>query len=197
MVKENRIAAIEVHNKVLKKPYTSSLDYETLKENSFHASNCAVASFDNQLLITILHKQINDNLYFSKNIPLRNVYDSFLLSINTTSKKRKLKNKTIKKYLNNYKTCAAELLNSPKSIEYTINKESTKYLESYLKIIENSKKELRKIALINSYIKIKDKIKILQYSFIDKEYRSYTFRQFKNFNFYLKQLGLKKPKSTP
>ncbi|ARV16667.1 nucleotidyltransferase family protein [Polaribacter sp. SA4-12] len=194
MVKENRIAAVEVHNKVLKKPYTSYLDYKTLKDNSFSSSNCTVASFENQLLITILQKQINDNLYFSKTITLRNVYDSFLLSVNTTSKKRNLKNKIIKKYLNNYKSCATELLNAPKSIEYTINKESKKYLESYLKIIGNSKKELKKIALINSYIRIKDKLKILQYSFTDKEYSSYTFRRLKNVSFYLKNLGLKKPK---
>ncbi|KGL62811.1 nucleotidyltransferase family protein [Polaribacter sp. Hel1_85] len=194
MVKENRIAAVEVHNKVLKKPYTSNLGYETLKENSFSVSNCNIASFENQLLITILQKQINDNLYFSKTLTLRNVYDSFLLSINTTSKKRNLKNKTLKKYLNNYKRCASKLLNSPESLEYTINKESKKYLESYLKIIGNSKKELKKIRIINSYIKIKDKIKILQYSFTDKEYSSYTFRRFKDFNFFLKQFGIKKPK---
>ena len=128
MVKKNRIGAVEVHNNVLKKPYATYLDYETLKENSFSASNCKVASFENQSLITILQKQINDNLYFSKTISLRNLYDSFLLSVNITSKKRDLKNKTIKKYINNYKICAAKLLNSPKSIEYTINNESTKYL---------------------------------------------------------------------
>ena len=194
MVKEDRIAAVEVHNKVLKKPYTSYLNYETLKENSFSASNCTIASFENQFLITILQKQINDNLYFSKTLTLRNVYDVFLLSVNTTSKKRVIKNKTIKKYLNNYKCCATEIINAPKSLEYTIDNESIKYLKSYLKIIENSKKELRKIKIINSYIRIKNKIKILQYSFTDKEYSSYTFRRFKNFNFYLKQLGLKKPK---
>ncbi|WP_158841375.1 nucleotidyltransferase family protein [Polaribacter sp. L3A8] len=194
MVKENRIAAVEVHNKVLKKPYTSYLDYETLKENSFSSSNCSVASFENQFLITILQKQINDNLYFSKTITLRNVYDSFLLSINTSSTKRIIKNKTIIKYLNNYKSCASEILNAPKTFEYTINSESKKYIDSYLKIIGNSKKELRKIKLINSYIKIKDKIKILQYSFIDKEYSKYTFRRFKNVRFYLKQFGLDKTK---
>ena len=130
MVKENRIAAVEVHNKVLKKPYTSYLDYKTLKENSFSSSNCKVASFENQFLITILQKQINDNLYFSKTLTLRNVYDVFLLSINTTSKKRVIKNKTIKKYLNNYKCCATEILNAPKSLEYTIDNESRKYLKS-------------------------------------------------------------------
>ena len=195
MVKKNRIAAVEVHKNVLKKPYTSYLDYETLIENSLSVNNCKVASFENQSLVTILQKQINDNLYFSKTISLRNLYDSFLLSVNIPSKKRDLKNKTIKKYLNNYNICAAKLLNSPKSIEYTINNDGTKYLESYLKIMANSKKELRKIAIINSYIKIKDKIKILQYSFTDEEYKSYTFRRLKNFNFYLKNLGLKKSKS--
>ena len=194
MVKENRIAAIEVHNKVLKKPYTTYLDYKTLKENSFSSSNCTVASFENQFLITILQKQINDNLYFSKTLTLRNVYDVFLLSVNTTSKKRAIKNKTIKKYLNNYKCCATEVLNAPKNLEYTSDNESRKYLKSYLKIIENNKKELQKIKIINSYIKIKDKIKILQYSFTDKEYSSYTFRQFKDFRFFLKHLGLTKTK---
>lgn len=194
MVKENRIAALEVHNKVLKKPYTQYLDYQTLKKDSFCVNRNTVASYENQSLITILQKQINDNLYFSKTITLRNVYDSYLLSTKITSKKRILNNKKLEKYLNNYTTVASEILNHPKSLPFIKNEEASKYLKSYLLILENSKVEIKKINRINSYIKLKDKLKILQYSFTDKEYRTYTFRRFKNINFYLKQLGLKKLK---
>ena len=194
MVKENRIAAVEVHNKVLKKPYTQYLDYQTLKKDSFSVNKITVASFENQSLITVLQKQINDNLYFSKTITLRNVYDSYLLANKTTSRKRVLNNKKLEKYLNNYAIVASEILNKPKSLTFIKNEEASKYLKSYLLISENSQAEIKKINRINSYIKLKDKLKILQYSFTDKEYRSYTFRRFKSVPFYLKQFGLKKPK---
>ncbi|MEO9571319.1 MAG: nucleotidyltransferase family protein [Polaribacter sp.] len=191
MVKDQRIAAVEVHNKVLKKPYTKYLDYTTLKENAIIINNCKVASFENQFLITILQKQINDNLYHSKTITLRNVYDSFLISNKIILNKRHIKNSTIIKYLNNYKRCCSELLNFPKSIQFTENELSKKYLESYIKTIENSEIELKKIKLINSFITLKNKLKVLQYSFTDKEYRTYTFRRLNSLNFYLKQLGFK------
>jgi len=194
MVKENRIAAVEVHNKVLKKPYTQYLDYQTLKKDSFSIHKITVASFENKSLITVLQKQINDNLYFSKTITLRNVYDSYLLATKTTSKKRILNNKKLEKYLNNYAIVASEILNYPKSLAFIKNEEASKYLKSYLLILENSKAEIKKINLINSYLKLKDKVKILQYSFTDKEYRTFTFRRFKNIEFYLKQLGLIKSK---
>lgn len=193
MVKEGSIAAVEVHSKILKKPYTQFLDYKTIQKDSFSSNNCAVASYENQFLISILQKQINDNLYYSKSIALRNVYDSFLLSSKIKKKNRIINNKKINKYLNNYKCCLSEILNSPSNINFTENKESRKYLNSYLKIISNSKEELYKVKILNSYIKIKDKVKILQYSFTDKNYSDYTLRRLKNINFYSKQLGLKKP----
>ena len=194
MVNKTRIAAVEVHNKVLKKPYTYFLDYQTLKEDSFIINNYYIPSYENQSFISVLQKQINDNLYFSKTIPLRTVYDSFLLSLNIKNKKRIIENKKISKYFNNYKNCASEILNFPSKITFKKDKEAVKYLNSYFKILASSKTEIKKVNLINSYIKLRDKLKILQYSFTDKEYSSYTFRRFKNINFYLKHLGLKKPK---
>ncbi|SHM78613.1 nucleotidyltransferase family protein [Polaribacter sp. KT 15] len=196
MTKNGRIAAVEVHNKVLKKPYTSLLNYQALKNKSFKSEKCNVASFENQLLITILQKQINDNLYYSKSLALRNIYDSFLLANKTQdSLDLGISNSKIKKYLNNYKACAHLLLNEPKSLKYTKNSDAKKYVDSYLKTIENSKSELRKIKYIDSLVRLKDKLKILQYSFTDKEYSKYTFRRLKNLNFYLKQLNLTKSKS--
>ena len=52
--------------------------------------------------------------------------------------------------LEDYSSAGVDPIKEPKSIEYKINNEATRYLESYLKIIANSKKELRKIAIINS-----------------------------------------------
>lgn len=196
MVKKNRIAAIEIHNKVLKKPYTQYLDYETLKKGTITFNNCNVASYENQFFITILQKQINDNLYYSKTIALRNVYDSFLISTNDFEKNNVLNNQ-LEEYINNYKICASEILNFPANLLFIDNKSSKKYLNSYLKILEGSKKELKKIRQKIKYIKLKDKFKIIQYSFIDKEYRSYTLRRFKNIKFYLKNLGLLKSKPNP
>lgn len=193
MTKAGSIAALEVHNKILKKPYTEFLDYETLKKDAFTINNYTVASYENQFLISVLQKQINDNLYFSKTIAIRTVYDSFLLSHKIKSNTRVINNKKIQKYLNNYKCCISEILNFPSCIAYQKNKASKKYLNSYLKTLYKSKKEFLKIKILKKYHKIKDKIKILQYSFTDKEYSTYTFRRLKTIRFYLKQLGFKKP----
>jgi hypothetical protein len=191
IVKKDKICAIEVHNKVLKKPYTQFLDYDTLLKDSLKTGNYNVASYNNQLLINILPKHINDNLYFSKAISLRSIYDFYLLLEKKNATIDRKITKKIDKQLNNFLACASLILNDSKKVKYIANKSSDNYLKSYNLLLEHSKKEKRKISVLNYYIKIKDRFDIIKYSFTDKEYRSFTLRKICEIEFYKKRLGIK------
>lgn len=191
IVKEKKICALEVHNKVLKKPYTKFLSYDTLIIKYLEIGNYKIASYNNQLLINILPKQINDNLYFSKTISLRTIYDYYLLSEKNEAIIDRKITKKIDKQINNFLSCASLVLNQPNTIKYTSNKSSDNYLKSYHLLLENSKREKRIVDLLNYYVKIKDRFEVIKYSFLDKEYRSFTLRKIGELDFYKKRLGIK------
>lgn len=191
IIKNDKICAVEIHKRVLKKPYTYILNYPTLVKDSVSIGKFRVASFNNQLLIHILQKQLNDNLYFSKIIALKTTYDIYLLHVKKRAVIDRNINDTIDKKINNFLSCASFILNHSKNITYTKNKSSEKYLKSYNLLLENSTKEKTKIAFIDSYLKVKERFKIIQYSFVDKEYRTFTIRKIKQIDFYKKRLGIK------
>jgi hypothetical protein len=195
LVKENRIAAVEVHKKVLKNPYSNILSFKMINENTLTFNKIKVASYENQILNSILPKQINDNLYHSKIIQLRTVLDIYLINKNLNGYFPKTNIKKIDTRLNNFIACSSFIFGNKKSFNFEETISSRKYLTSYKLLLENSKKEKIKTSICNNYIIIRDQFKILQYSFTDKDYRNYSIKRLKNINFYLKKLGLKKPKS--
>lgn len=197
MVKKKCIGAIEIHNKVLKKPYTNILNFDEISKNSIEFKSIMVASFNNQILNAVLPKQINDNLYHTKVIPLRTVYDIFLMSKKQRNGAPKTNIKKVNNRFNNFLACAELLLNYNTKLGETENKYSRSYLKGFILKLENSKKEKIKESFFAHYMRIRDRFKILQYSFTDKEYRHYSLKKLSQIEFYLKILNLKKIKPNP
>ena len=110
LVHANKIAAVEVHNKVLKEPYSSILTFEQLNRDAELFFNIKVASYPNKLLNTVLPKQINDNLYHSKTISLKSVYDVFLMFRKSNSLIPKTNIKKVDKRFNNFIGCVNFIL---------------------------------------------------------------------------------------
>ena len=197
MVKENCIGAIEIHNKILKKPYSTILNFDELIKNNLILNKVMVPSFNNQILNAILPKQINDNLYHSKIIPLRTVYDIFLMSRNSKGELIKTYHKKVNRRFNNFLVCTNLLLNYDTKIGYKETKSSLKYLKSFELILENTQTEKTKVKILNYFTKVKNKLQILQYSISDSEYREFTLHRIRERELYLKLFNLKKPKPNP
>ena len=189
-VKEGRIAAIEVHNKILKKPHESILNFKDIAADLIYKSGFYFLSNKNKILNAVLPKIINDNLYHSKTITLRTAYDVFLIA-----KKGKytiiLENKKILKKFNNFYGCIKMILNNENDLIAIDNRDLSKFKVSYLKILENSKKE-RLIYNFKDYlVRIKKRFEIVTYSFTDKEYRDFAIKRIFQISLYKKLLGIK------
>jgi len=197
--KECKIAAIEIHKELLKEEYADEFNYELIKKDTKIINGVQVMSFENQLDLSIIAKQINDEGFHYKNIALRNAYDVFLLSKNINTKIAFHKFNKLKLPLYCYLAICYEAFHKPKSLEY----DSTTKIENYLKTFndelldENLRKKSHK--KIERKIFIKQRLYIINKSIFDKKFRNWLIKRLSDKTWYqekLVQLGLKKPKLT-
>ena len=83
------------------------------------------------------------------------------------------------------------ILNNENDLIVIDNRDLSKFKISYLKILENSKKE-RVISNFKDYlVRIKKRFDIVTYSFSDKEYRDFAIKRIFQISLYKKLLGIK------
>ena len=140
LVNPTRIGAVEIHNSIFKEPYEELLGFQKIKTTLVKQSDFYFLSNENKIVTTILTKIINDNLYLSKIVPLRTVYDVFLIS-KKGNYNIVINNKKNFQKFNNYFGCIKMILNNPESINVIENKNLKKYQKSYLKLIADSRRE--------------------------------------------------------
>ncbi|MGY8922006.1 MAG: nucleotidyltransferase family protein, partial [Flavobacteriales bacterium] len=87
LVKEDKIAAIEIHDNLLKEGYSNRFNHDTVKSSIQALDNVTMLSDGNMLNLSILANQINDDQFLYKRISLRNANDVFLLSKKVSAKK--------------------------------------------------------------------------------------------------------------
>ena len=191
LVNINKIAAVEIHNKVLKQPYSAILSFEQINKDAESVSNIKVASSHNKLLNIVLPKQINDNLYHSKGICLRTVYDVFLLFKKSNGLLPKTKIKKVDERFNNFIGCVNFLLKIKNLNNFKETNSSKKYLNNYISVLNKSKKEELKIHILNIFVRLKDQLNILRFSFISQDYREHSLNRLTSIAFYKRRFGIK------
>ncbi|MBL4604221.1 MAG: nucleotidyltransferase family protein [Flavobacteriaceae bacterium] len=80
LIKENEIAAVEIHKNMLKRKGASYFNYNRISKSTIHKNDISFLGLQDQLILTILAKQYNDDGRFHKTVTLRNSYDVYLLS---------------------------------------------------------------------------------------------------------------------
>jgi hypothetical protein len=187
----SKIAAIEIHNKVLNKPYSAILSFEKINKDAQLFSNIKVASYGDKLLNSVLPKQINDNLYYSKTICLRTVYDVFLLFKKSNGLLPKTNNQKVDKRFNNFIGCVNFLLKIKDLNNFKETNSSKKYLYNYISVLNKSKKEELKIQVLNIFVRFKDQLNILLFSFTSRDYREHSWNRLTSMAFYKRRFGVK------
>jgi ribosomal protein L10 len=195
--KENNIAAIEIHKELLIEKYANEFNYLIIKEDSQIINSTHVMSFDNQLALSIIAKQINDDGFYFKNIALRNAYDVFLLSKKTEAKTAFNKFVHLKKPLNCFLATCYEVFNKPESLQYKNSKEIEVYLKSFKTLLADEKLRNKRYTKIKNTLSIKERYTIIYKSIFDKTYRNWLLKRTTDKNWRqekLNQLGIKKSK---
>ena len=188
--KEERIAAVEIHRGLTKKKYHDIFNYNHVFKDLLYVNNITFLSYKNQLNLSVIAKQINDDGQYFNDIALRNSYDIFLLSQkNNSLDVIKHVHYTIFKPLNNFLAITQLVLNS-NTIFFENNLNTQKTIK---KLFENQKKN-KVISKKKSTIL---RVSILYKSIINKEYRKWLLKRISNKKWQEKkliQIGLKKSK---
>ncbi|MDY0780104.1 nucleotidyltransferase family protein [Tenacibaculum sp. IB213877] len=175
--KENKIAAVEIHKEMTIGYFAKLFNHEIIKPYILSKDNISVLSYNDQVKLTIIAKQINDDGQLYNDISLRNSYDVFILSQKTDTKKSiELLEKKLKTLLNNFLAISKTTLNS-NSINLFENASSEQYLKKFLHLIEN--KNLREKHYRRSKIKnfLSKRLVIILKAFYKKDYTIWLFNR--------------------
>ena len=177
--KENKIAAIEIHQELLVDKHQNEFNYSFVSEDSQIIKRVAVLSYTNKLNLSIIANQINDNGFYYKTIALRNAYDVFLLSKKTSAKDAMTKLNKLIHPLNCYLASCYEVFDRIDSLEYNKTKKTAYYLDVFNSQLTNHKTTKIRHKIISTYFLINSKLNALYKSIISKEYRVWLLKRFK------------------
>lgn len=188
IIKDNRIAAVEIHKELLNKNYTKEFNYDLIKKEAQNFGDIFVMSYEHQIILSSIAKQINDDGIFYKDIALRSAYDIYLLS-----RKRPVfelcfgLDKLHYPFICFIAICS-EVFNHPDSLKYTKSKSTEKYLNTFLELLNNKKQRniFRKKIFIKIYIS--KRLNIIYNCFLDGKYRIWVLKCLTNKEWYRKKL---------
>ncbi|MDD7914771.1 nucleotidyltransferase family protein [Polaribacter ponticola] len=184
--KENCYAAVEIHKELLIEKFASELNYKIIKKEHLELNKLKVLGYNDQLVLSILSNQINDDGFYIKNLTLKHAYDAFLLSKKTNTKKAIQKFNKLKHPLNCYLASSYQVFNKIETLAYDSSVKTEKYLSLFNKYLVDHKKRKRDYKRIKYKLYlIRKKDFILKIIFY-KEYRNWFINDF------LIKLNLKK-----
>ena len=196
--KVNNIAAVEIHKELLLEEFADEFNYIIIQKDSQKINDINIMSFENQMALSIIAKQINDHGLHYKNISLRNAYDVFLLSkiknaISAFDKFNKLKNP-----LDCFLAICHEAFNKPTSLDYNSTPKTAAYIKTFNEELNDENLRAKHHKKIKRKLFIKKGLRIIYKSLFDKAHRNWLIKRTTDKNWYkekLVQVGLKKPKS--
>jgi hypothetical protein len=178
--KQGEIAAIEIHKELLIEKYSKEFNYLFVKKDTILVNNIAFLSYDNQLSLSIIANQINDDGHYFNIISLRNSYDVFLLSKKVNSFKAIEQFNTLFHPLNNYIALSNKILGQVSSLKYKLTKKSSKALILNNKLLENASFRKKNQKKWSRYLFIKARLKIIFKSIYDKQTRVWLLNRLIN-----------------
>ena len=187
--KENNIAAIEIHSKLLnKKIYTNEFNYSFVAKDTQIINDVAVLSYTNKLNLSIIAYQIHDSGFYYKTMALRNAYDVFLLSKKTSAKAAVNALDKLSHPLNCFLATCFEVFNSVDSLEYNNTKKVATYLSDFNNQFANTVKTKRKHKRIKRYVFINRRLNLIYKCLVYREFRVWLLNLLTEKEFYKRRL---------
>ncbi|WP_088323544.1 nucleotidyltransferase family protein [Polaribacter tangerinus] len=198
LIKNDKIAALEVHKEFLKEKYSEDFNFETVKESIQTSNNISFLSYKHQLCLSVIAKQINDHGNLFKNMALRNAYDVYLLSQKTSAKNAFEGLQDLANHLHNFLAICYEVFDKVDSLEYTETDATKKYVLEFYKQLNNNSLTSKKHKRIKNKLFLKARWLIIYKSLFEKSYRKFLFSRVLDKEWQQEkriQLGLKKRSS--
>lgn len=171
------IAAVEIHKELLIEKHTDEFNYELIKRDIQHIISIHVMSFKNQLNLSVIATQVNDNGFDFKSISLRNAYDVFLLSQKTNAKDAIANFTKLFEPLNSFLAVSHEVFGKITSLEYDKTKNTISYLKIFYKQLNDNNLREKYFKRISRKLFFTSRLEFIIKSFTRKEYRTYILKR--------------------
>jgi hypothetical protein len=176
LINEERIAAVEVHFRMLNNPFNRHFNYNMIKDHIIRLKNSAhILGYKDQILLTCYNIQANDFGYWLKVFSLRKSYDLFLLSKKHNTLKAVESSLYYFHLLNTFLASTSHLFKNVSSIHFKKNKKASTYIKRQMKLLENPKKMNTNLKFWNTYFLYKSRVKKLNFLIFNKEVRNDFF----------------------
>ncbi|CAM1374307.1 nucleotidyltransferase domain-containing protein [Tenacibaculum xiamenense] len=172
-----KIAAVEIHKEITIEKYAKEFNFNNVSRNSQLINDVKVLGYNDQLCLSIIAKQINDNGYQYKDISFRNAYDVFLLSQKVCSRESIKNFNKLKQPLNTFLAISHTCLGNVSSITYQNNKQTAKDLKKFNKLVLDRKFRDRYRSRISKSIYFKSRLNIIIKSILNKDYRFWLIKR--------------------
>ena len=176
LIKDNHIAAIEIHKEMLIEKYASEFNYETIKDNVIQYNGFSVLGYDDQKALSIFSNQINDNGFDYKTIGLKNAYDFLLLNEKEPGVDFALRFNKLKTPIHCF-LASVDFLFGDLGLVFNNNKKVRKYLKGFKRFLDNPKKRKFYIKIIRLRLFLVYRTKIILRCFVNKEYRAWLYKR--------------------
>lgn len=174
--KEGFVAAVEIHKEILIDKFSDEFNYDVIKNNCITINDITVLSFENQLCLSILSNQINDDGFYIKNLTLKHAYDVYLLSKKTIAKQAFNRFHNLKYPLNCFLASCYYTFNKIESLKYETSTETEKYLSDFNTYLVDHKKRKRDYKRIKIKLYLIRKKHLFRNALFHKEYRKWFFK---------------------
>lgn len=171
--KEGCLAPLEIHKEVLIEKFANEFNYDVIKNDCIEINNIKVLSYDNQISLSILGNQINDDGFYYKNLTLKQAYDVFLLSKKTNAKKSSEKLNKLKYPINCFLASCYQAFNNIDSLTYNTTLKTEKYLKDFNTYLVDDKKRKRDYRIIKLKLYLIRKKDLIIKTIFNKEYRNW------------------------
>ncbi|MFC4269744.1 nucleotidyltransferase family protein [Polaribacter marinivivus] len=178
MVKKDRIAAIEIHSKIILKKHSKIYNYESFLSKNRIINNMNIPSIENQIIHNFLNKQFSDRGKYLRNPNFRNTYDLFRLSLKKQPLKIIKKNKILFNTFNSYLLQSYYLLKQ-NELNYYKNFKSKIELKIFILLIKNNKINIIYNNVYYFLRKFKIRFILIIQLIYKSKYRNYFFRKYK------------------
>ena len=180
LVHEDFIAAVEIHDEVLRTPNDKYLSGATVIDRRFRKSDINLPHLDDQLALAIASSQINDFGYDRRTISLKTMNDVLILKSRGAQLGLEMKNHSLGKVLNNYISFVSEI--SMIKLEYHKDADTQLYLEEMRKILTDEKFREKQSKAVQKELYLKTRLGIIPKAIRNREYRKWLWERLKVLN---------------
>ncbi|CAL2086865.1 Uncharacterized nucleotidyltransferase [Tenacibaculum sp. 190524A02b] len=174
---EQKIAAVEIHKQITIEKYANEFNFDFVVKDKQVINGVNVLSYQHQLCLSIIAKQINDDGIYFKDISLRNAYDVFLLSKKTSAKNSFDKLNKLKKPLNSFLASCHFVFGEIESLDYKDCKDTQSYLSFFKRLLNDSQLQKKHFSKQKKYIYLKSRLNIIYKSIFDKDHRFWLIKR--------------------